>query len=78
MLEGLHDLDLEFVPPSANFFLLQVPDLFEGSEFCEELMKRGVIVRSMIPYDLDRHVRVSVGTPHENDRFLDALEDLLG
>jgi histidinol-phosphate aminotransferase len=78
LLEGLHDLDVGFVPPSANFFLLEVPDRFEGSEFCEELMKRGVIVRSMIPYDLDRHVRVSVGTPRENDRFLGALEDLLG
>ncbi len=77
VLEALDNFGISFVPPAANFFLMEVPEFYEGSEFCQELMQRGVIVRSMVPYDLDRYVRVSVGTPSENDRFLKTLEDVL-
>lgn len=78
VLAELERLGVGYVPPEANFFLLEIPGSYETAQFCEELMQRGVIVRSMIPYDLDRHVRVSVGTPSENNRFLEALENLLG
>lgn len=77
LLEGLDARGLGYVPPSANFLLLRVPEGTSAAEFCEAMMSRGVIVRSMAPYDLDRHVRLSVGRPEENDRFLDALDDFL-
>lgn len=77
LLEALDDRGIGYVEPSANFLLLRVPETTTAEDFCEGMMSRGVIVRSMAPYELDRHVRVSVGRPGENDRFLTALDDIL-
>jgi histidinol-phosphate aminotransferase len=44
----------------------------------EALLRRGVIVRPMDVYGLPRHLRVTVGTPGENQRFVAGLEAVLG
>jgi hypothetical protein len=36
-------------------------------------MKKGIIVRSMVSYHLPAYIRVSVGTPEQNARFLAEL-----
>jgi histidinol-phosphate aminotransferase len=41
------------------------------------LLKRGVIVRPIANYGLPRHVRVTIGLPEENARFLAALKEAL-
>jgi histidinol-phosphate aminotransferase len=40
----------------------------------EALLRQGVIVRPVANYGLPEHLRVSVGLPAENQRFLDALK----
>jgi histidinol-phosphate aminotransferase len=72
----LEQRGMSFVEPSVNFLLLRVVDSSDSETFCEKLMQRGVIVRSMAPYGLDQFVRVSVGTREENNQFLEALDDL--
>jgi histidinol-phosphate aminotransferase len=67
-------LGLEFVPSSANFILVRVGD---GRRVCEEMQKLGVIVRPMGGYQLPEWVRVSVGTPKENQRCIEALKTAL-
>jgi histidinol-phosphate aminotransferase len=49
----------------------------DGREFFERLLRRGVIVRPMSGYGLTKAVRVTVGLPEENRKFLDAAEDVL-
>ncbi|MFB6347348.1 MAG: histidinol-phosphate transaminase [bacterium] len=78
LLQELRDRGLEVVPPSANFMLVGTPEGFDAESFCEALIKRGVIVRSMAPYGLTEHVRISVGKPEENNRLLTALDSTLG
>jgi histidinol-phosphate aminotransferase len=39
----------------------------------QELLKRGVIVRPVGSYGLPEWLRVSVGLPEENERFLAVL-----
>ena len=41
------------------------------------MARRGVIVRPLEPYDMASWLRVSVGTPEENDAFLAALNAVL-
>lgn len=79
--EGLHYLEhafrqmkLEYVPSVANFILVKVG---QGREVFHELMKRKVIVRPMDGYGMPDHIRVTVGLPHENERFVAALKDVL-
>jgi histidinol-phosphate aminotransferase len=67
-------LGLEFIPSSANFILVRVG---EGQDVFNELQKLGVIVRPMGGYQLPEWVRISIGTPKENQRCLEALKRVL-
>jgi histidinol-phosphate aminotransferase len=67
-------LGLEFVPSSANFILVRVG---EGQQVFEELQKQGVIVRPMAGYQLPEWIRISIGTPKQNQRCLEALQRVL-
>jgi histidinol-phosphate aminotransferase len=68
--ETFHKLGLKYVPSSANFVLVHVGD---GGAVFQRLMKKGIIVRSMVSYHLPEYIRVSIGTPEQNARFLTEL-----
>lgn len=68
-------LGLEFVPSAANFILVKVG---QGGRVFEEMQKLGVIVRPMGGYQLPEWVRITVGTPAENERCVAALKQVLG
>ncbi len=68
-------LGLQFVPSSANFILVRVG---EGQRVFNEMQKLGVIVRPMAGYQLPEWARISIGTPKQNQRCLDALKTVLG
>ena len=72
--EGCRQMGLEMVPSAANFFLVRVGD---GMKVFNELQRCGVIVRPMGGYQLPEFVRISVGTPAENERCLTALRAVL-
>jgi len=63
------------VPSCVNFILLKTG---RGRERFEALKQHGVIVRPMDGYGLPEHIRVSIGTAAENQRFIDALDQVLG
>ena len=42
------------------------------------MLKLGVIIRAMDAYGFPEHIRVNVGLPEENERFLLALKKVLG
>ncbi|HEY4414494.1 MAG TPA: aminotransferase class I/II-fold pyridoxal phosphate-dependent enzyme, partial [Verrucomicrobiae bacterium] len=65
------ELKLEFVPSHANFILVRVGD---GQRVFEAMQKLGVIVRPMGGYQLPEWIRISIGTPQENERCLGALK----
>ena len=71
---AFRDSKLEFVPSHANFILVRV---VEGQKVFEAMQKKGVIVRPMGGYQLPEWVRISIGTPQENERSLAALKATL-
>ena len=72
--QGFKKLALQFVPSYANFVLVKVGD---AARINLELLKRGVIVRPVAGDGLPEWLRVSIGLPHENQAFLDALTAVL-
>lgn len=68
--EGASALGLEFIPSFGNFITIRVG---KAGEVFKSLLRRGVIVRPVAGYELPEHLRVSIGTPEENERFLSAL-----
>ena len=63
-------LKLEFVPSCANFILVNVGD---GDRIFRALQRHGVIVRPMRGYKMPGWMRVTVGLPEENRRFIRSL-----
>ena len=67
---GLAKLGVAFVPSHGNFLLVNVGD---GAGVYAALLRDGVIVRPVANYGLPGFLRVTVGLPAENERFLAAL-----
>ncbi len=69
--EGAERLGLSYIPSYANFLTIRVG---KAQEVYKRLLRRGVIVRPVGGgYELPEHLRVTVGTEAENERFLAAL-----
>ncbi len=71
----LKELGLICIPSVANFILVDVG--MNGRRVADALLQKGVIVRSMEGYGLPAHIRVTVGTPRENTRAIEALTEVL-
>ena len=74
LMEAFRRLELPFVPSAANFILVRVG---QGLAVYEALLRQGVIVRPMDGYGLPEYLRVTIGLPEENARFIEALETVL-
>jgi len=76
---ALRALGVPFVPSVANFLLIEVgQDEARGARALnEQLLRAGIIVRPVGGYGLPGHLRVSIGLPEHNDRFLAQLTRLL-
>ena len=72
---GLGRLGLAPLPSLGNFLCVDLQR--EAGPVFAALLKAGVIVRTVAEYGLPSHIRVSVGLPQENERFLAALEAVL-
>ena len=71
---ALADLPVDVWPSGANFILFR-PHERDGAEVWQALLDRSVLVRDCSSWPrLDGCLRVTVGTPAENDAFLAALE----
>jgi histidinol-phosphate aminotransferase len=68
-------LGLHAYPTHANFIAVQIPT--EADIAYEALLSKGIIVRSGAGLNMPGRLRVSIGTPEENQAFIDALESLL-
>ena len=72
--QAFQQLGLEFVPSVTNFILVRVGD---GNRVFGEMQKMGVIVRPMAGYQLPEWIRISIGTPSENERCISVLRRAL-
>jgi len=59
------------VPTEANFLYVTVE---KSMALYESLMKMGVIIRPMGPHA----IRVTIGLPEENRRFIEAFRTVVG
>lgn len=75
---GVRSLGLDYVPSQANFFLISLKGCrLKAGRVYVSLLRKGVIVRPMDEYGLPDYIRVTVGRPNENRRFLKALEEVI-
>lgn len=77
LMAGLSDLPLDVWPSGANFILIR-PQHLDGDAVWQGLVDRSVLVRNCASWPrLDGCLRITIGTPEEDDRLLDALTEVL-
>ena len=69
------ELGLEYSQTEANFVFVNCKH--PSKELFNELLKRGVIVRTGDPFGMPTWLRVTIGTPEMNARFISALREVL-
>ena len=74
--DGFRMLGLSWIPSKGNFIAVDVGTA--GLPVYQALLREGVIVRPITNYGLPNHLRVTIGLPTENERFLAALGKVLG
>ncbi|MGC6408607.1 histidinol-phosphate transaminase [Bisgaard Taxon 45] len=77
LLEGFFKAKgLSYIPSKGNFVMLELNQ--PALPIYHALLQKGVIVRPIAGYGLPNHLRISIGLPEENQRFLKALTEVLG
>lgn len=76
---ALRDLGLVVWPSEANFVLFRSTNpLFPGNLIWEYLLDRSILVRNCSSWPLlEGCLRVTVGSPNENNRFIGALQEII-
>ena len=75
MSAGLKALDLSYIPSQTNFITFECKT--SGQSIYDKLLEQGIIVRPLTPYGLPNHLRVTIGTAKQNERFLANLAKIL-
>ncbi len=73
--QGFTEQGLEWIPSRGNFIAVNLGR--EAAPIFQALLREGVIVRPVANYGMPQHLRVSIGLPHENERFLNALAKVM-
>ena len=75
LTDGMRKLGLRCVPSVTNFIFVELDS--DAAPVAQSLLERGVIVRPLAWMGFPRAIRVSIGTPEENDKFLNAIQQVL-
>lgn len=68
--QGIQELGYKIYPSEANFIWTELPDAYY-----EQLIERKIYIRK-IALDHKNYYRITVGTPEENEIFLNALREI--
>ncbi len=71
LYQSFQRLEVSYIPTETNFILFETR--LDGRELYGALLKTGVIIRPMG----GNKVRVTIGLPEENKRFVDELEKII-
>lgn len=75
LVEGVEQQGLRYIPSAGNFLTVDLGR--DASAVDQALLQLGVITRPIGAYGLPNHLRISIGLPEENRRFLAALEQVV-
>jgi histidinol-phosphate aminotransferase len=75
LMERFKELGIQAVPTSANFIHFSVDE--DANAFAARMQTEGVIVRSLVSWGAPNAVRVSIGTPDQNETFARALKKVV-
>jgi len=76
IIASCDDFDLQYIPSAGNFVTIDMAQA--AMPIYEKLLHKGVIVRPVGNYNMPNHLRVSIGLEQENQKYIDAMKEILG
>ncbi|HEY9052918.1 MAG TPA: aminotransferase class I/II-fold pyridoxal phosphate-dependent enzyme, partial [Gammaproteobacteria bacterium] len=73
--QGFKQMGLSFIPSIGNFISVDMNRV--AAPLYDALLHEGVIVRPVASYNMPNHLRITVGTTEQNQRFLTALQKVM-
>lgn len=91
LYKELDKIGLEYIPSAANFILINVHPVrdtvsrgdisngvkISGKIVFDKLLRKGIIVRAMEEYGFKNFIRVTIGLPAQNKKFLKELVGII-
>jgi histidinol-phosphate aminotransferase len=74
LYRNFEEHDVFYIPSETNFVTFDVK--IDTKSMVDEFQKKGIIVRPLSMYGLPTFLRVTIGTPEQNERFMDAFVKL--
>ena len=68
----LDSLGFAYLKTEANFIMFDAKD--KAAQLDEFLTQNGIVIRRLEAYNLNSYLRVSIGTPEQNAKFVEALQ----
>lgn len=68
------EMDVFYIPAETNFLSVNVGR--DSRELCAEFQKRGIIVRPLAAFGKPTFMRVTIGTPEQNQKFIKAFKEI--
>lgn len=78
MKRKFDELGIEYVPTSANFFMLLFPTEEFTVEFNSECLNRGLILRHVDTFGIPNGIRINSGTIEETEFAMQIIEEIFG
>ncbi|MDP8265444.1 MAG: histidinol-phosphate transaminase [Candidatus Aceula meridiana] len=75
LYEEFKKFGLSFVKSATNFVVIDVKK--DSQKVFQKLLRKGIIVRNMNAWGLKNYIRVTVGKPQENRKFIRSLKEIL-
>jgi histidinol-phosphate aminotransferase len=75
LIQAFDEMKLSYIDSACNFVSVDVGR--PAGEVYEKLLREGVIVRPVGNYGMPQHLRISIGTETENQRFINTLKKVL-
>jgi len=75
LAESLEELDFEVLPSKANFVLARHKTK-SGESLAQGLREQGIIVRHFNKPRIEQFLRITIGTPEQNDALIKGLKSL--
>lgn len=77
LTQHLKQMDMSVIPSDTNFVMVVRDSEEDADHVYQELLKQGIIIRPLKAFGLPHCLRITVGTPNENEMLVKALERVL-
>ncbi|GAB4392877.1 MAG: histidinol-phosphate transaminase [Gammaproteobacteria bacterium] len=75
LLTAFKQLQLDVIGNAGNFITVKIGT--PAMSIYQNLLKSGIIVRSLLPYNMNEYLRITIGLPDQNQSVIDNLAQLL-